>query len=62
MSSTYPNLIAPIGSTVVALEAIAKDERGKVAYKGCIYTVKAGGYYYLQRMRNRRPVERRTRT
>jgi len=41
MNSIYPNLIAPVGSVVVALEAIAENERGRVAYEGKIYIAKA---------------------
>jgi len=38
---TYPNLVAPVGSVVVALEAIASGRRGRVAYEGKIQIAKA---------------------
>lgn len=38
----YPNLVAPVGSIVTALEAISSGKRGRVAYQGAIYIAKAG--------------------
>lgn len=37
----YPNLEAPVGSFVVALEAITSGNRGEVAWQGKIYIAKA---------------------
>lgn len=39
--SECPNLIVPIGSVAVAIEAIVSGNRGRVAYRGVIYYAKA---------------------